>query len=223
MRVLRWLLFLPSAGISALVVGWLFSLCTMNMAGRGFLLDLLILPVSGASYVTTTCVFVCVGAWTAPSRRPFVGVFLALLVFSILGLSFAVNGLMWATGDWAHDEGPVVVVLRMGLSAFGTFIGCILAFRKQWMYVAARGFFILLYVLGFGGNALLFMAVEAAHLEGNFIHAINPLLHIQLLITVLAEPGFWVLLLITIVGLVASKFLESLGQEDQWRDDVGGG
>ncbi len=212
MKALRWILFLPSGAFASILVGWLISFVSTNMAGRGQLLELLAWPVSAFAFVACTCVFVCVGAWTAPRHNWIVGVSLTLLVLSILAVSMGLNGLMWFSGDWVHDDGPMVVFSRMALTGLGAVIGCALSFSKVWMLAVARVFFSALYILGFAGNAILFMATEARFLEGGFIHAVNPLLHLQVLFSVLSEPVFWVLLVATAVGFLASNLFSSQEQ-----------
>lgn len=68
-----------------------------------------------------------------------------------------------------------------------------------------QGFFGMIYLLGFIGNGLLFLYVEWFYISKSFLQIFNPLLQIQVIVTLLTMPLFWILLVITLLGLFASK------------------
>lgn len=79
--------------------------------------------------------------------------------------------------------------------------------------------FAAIYTMGYVGNGLLFLYTYwmyiKAYMQVNLgyvlISLINPLFHIQVIITFLTIPLFWILLATTIVGLVVVQKLDDTG------------
>lgn len=68
---------------------------------------------------------------------------------------------------------------------------------------ALQGLFGLLWGAGFIGNALLFLYVEWSYLRLSFLQFFNPFLHLEVLLTLVRMPLFWVLTVITFLGYFA--------------------
>lgn len=66
-----------------------------------------------------------------------------------------------------------------------------------------QGLFGLLYGAGFIGNGLLFLYVEWSYLRQSFLQFLNPLLHLQVLLTLVTMPLFWILTAVTVLGYFA--------------------
>lgn len=58
-------------------------------------------------------------------------------------------------------------------------------------------------------NAILFLYVEWSYISQSFIQIFNPLLHFQVIFTLLVTPLFWILLIISVVTFFAIQGLES--------------
>lgn len=65
-----------------------------------------------------------------------------------------------------------------------------------------------LHVVGFAGNALLFLYVEWLYVRENLLHLINPLLQFQVILTLLAMPLFWVFAVLATVEYLVGAALE---------------
>lgn len=57
-----------------------------------------------------------------------------------------------------------------------------------------QGLFGFMWMIGFIGNGILFMYVEWTYIRQSFFNMINPLIHSQVMITLLTTPLFWILL-----------------------------
>lgn len=57
-----------------------------------------------------------------------------------------------------------------------------------------QGLFGFMWMIGFIGNGILFMYVEWTYIRQSFFNMINPLIHLQVMITLLTTPLFWILL-----------------------------
>lgn len=55
--------------------------------------------------------------------------------------------------------------------------------------------------IGYGGNALLCLWIEAIGIIRNPINLINPLYHVNVLIRWLTTPLSWLLILVTLAGV----------------------
>ena len=68
---------------------------------------------------------------------------------------------------------------------------------------ALQSLFGLLYGAGFIGNGLLFLYVEWSYMRQSFLQVFNPLLHLQVVLTLVTMPLFWILTAVTVVGYFA--------------------
>jgi hypothetical protein len=66
----------------------------------------------------------------------------------------------------------------------------------------------IVWLLAFSGNALLFVYVEWSYLRQSFLQVFNPFLHIEVVLTLITLPLFWILLAVTALGLFAMKVSE---------------
>lgn len=67
-----------------------------------------------------------------------------------------------------------------------------------------QGLASLMYAIGFGGNALLFLYIEAVGVIRNPFNLINPLYHIEVVIAWVTTQWFWLLLLVTLAAFGVS-------------------
>ncbi|MGI6570028.1 MAG: hypothetical protein ACOX27_03045 [Caldicoprobacterales bacterium] len=72
-----------------------------------------------------------------------------------------------------------------------------------------KGFFGLIYIMGYIGNGLLFLYIEWLYIREDLIQIINPLLHFQVIFTLLKTPLFWILIVVTLLGFFASRGAEA--------------
>ena len=82
------------------------------------------------------------------------------------------------------------------------------------MMKALQGLFGLLYGAGFIGNGLLFLYVEWGYLRQNFLQMLNPLLHLQVVVTLVTMPLFWILTAVTFLGYFAIVGVQKHIDED---------
>ena len=71
-----------------------------------------------------------------------------------------------------------------------------------------QGLFGFMWIIGLIGNGILFMYVEWTYIRQSFFNMINPLIHLQVMITLLTMPLFWILLAMAISGYFGATALE---------------
>ena len=71
-----------------------------------------------------------------------------------------------------------------------------------------QAIFGLFYGLGYVGNGIFFLYVEWKTLSRSFWQLFNPLFHLEVVITVLTAPLFWILLAVTTVSYFAMMGVE---------------
>ena len=69
-------------------------------------------------------------------------------------------------------------------------------------------FFSVLWVIGYVGNGILFLYIEWFYLRQGWVQIFNPFLHVQVLLTLLSTPLFWILLAMAIVGYYLTTAIE---------------
>lgn len=70
-----------------------------------------------------------------------------------------------------------------------------------------RVFFGFLWVVGVVSNGLLFLYVEWSYLRESFFQLFNPLLHLQVMLTLLTMPLFWILTAAIAIGYMGMNAL----------------
>jgi hypothetical protein len=81
-------------------------------------------------------------------------------------------------------------------------------------------FFATLWVIGYVGNGLLFLYVEWIYLRQSWIQIFNPFLQIQVLLTLLSTPLFWLLLAMAILGYYLTTVIEERIDRKSDKNDV---
>lgn len=69
-------------------------------------------------------------------------------------------------------------------------------------------FFVTLWVIGYTGNGILFLYIQWIYLRQGWIQIFNPLLQVQILLTLLSTPLFWIFLLMAILGYYLASVIE---------------
>ncbi|PZO34899.1 MAG: hypothetical protein DCF17_19810 [Shackletoniella antarctica] len=70
-------------------------------------------------------------------------------------------------------------------------------------------FFATLWCIGYLGNGLLFIYIQWSYLRQGWIQIFNPFLHIQVVITLLTTPLFWIFLMMAILGKYLADSIEA--------------
>lgn len=78
-----------------------------------------------------------------------------------------------------------------------------------------KGLATALYFIGYGGNALLFLYIEAVGIMSNPLQLINPLFHIGVIIQMFVTPLFWLFLLITLAAFGLMHIQENSTSEGE--------
>lgn len=80
-----------------------------------------------------------------------------------------------------------------------------------------------LWVVGYLGNGILFLYLEWTYLRHSFVQIFNPLLHLQVLGTLLTTPLFWLFLAMALLGYYAAnsigKRLEKSNQRHELKEE----
>jgi hypothetical protein len=71
-----------------------------------------------------------------------------------------------------------------------------------------RIIFSIIWALGYLGNGVLFVYTEWIILQKNFVQILNPYIHFQVLITLIADPLFWIFLSMAVIGYYAVMNIE---------------
>jgi hypothetical protein len=83
--------------------------------------------------------------------------------------------------------------------------------------------FSVLWRLGYLGNGILFLYIEWTYLRQGFAQIFNPILHLQILGTLLITPLFWIFLVVAVLGYYAAlaikKQLEKSGKPPDIKAD----
>jgi hypothetical protein len=69
-------------------------------------------------------------------------------------------------------------------------------------------FFTTLWGIGYVGNGILFLHIEWTYLREGWIQIFNPLLHIQVILTLLSTSLFWLFLVMAVVGYYLTAAIE---------------
>lgn len=74
--------------------------------------------------------------------------------------------------------------------------------------------------VGYLGNGILFLYVERTYLRQSFVQIFNPLLHLQVLGTLLTIPLFWIFLVMAVVGYYAATSIEKRLERSNQRPEI---
>ena len=77
-----------------------------------------------------------------------------------------------------------------------------------------------LWVVGYLGNGMLFLYVEWTYLRQSFVQIFNPLLHLQVLGTLLTIPLFWFFLAIGLLGYYVAISIEKRLKKSNQRNEL---
>lgn len=67
--------------------------------------------------------------------------------------------------------------------------------------------------IGYLGNLLLFTLIEWSFIVDNWLQFFNPILHFQVLITMLITPFFWMMTGLILLGMVIAKLAERVAPD----------
>lgn len=68
--------------------------------------------------------------------------------------------------------------------------------------------FLVINLIGYGGNTILFLKISWNNLSENWIQLLNPFFYIYILVDLIKTPLFWLFLLLAIAGIYCAKLVE---------------